>query len=164
MAGKNTITRSVAPRSIFPAADAVTSSTADYDQGDILIFDDSTNVIRKPASEAECETMLGIAQVSVVDGKQLSPYTGLPVDAAAAIASLPGPVFGVVAKMISKTADAWAPGDLVYADPATGSRGVTNTGTKEIGVYQGKTIASAAAGQEIEVHIGARFPADALKL
>lgn len=162
MAGVNTIVRSIAPKSVFEDAINVTSTTADFDQGDIMIFDDTNNVIRKPASEAECATMLGIARVSVIDGRMIGPYQGL-TNAVPAISSLPGPVAGVIARLVSKTGDAWAPGDLVYADPATGSRGATVSGTKAIGVYQGAAISSAAAGQEIEVLIGHRFPADSLK-
>lgn len=160
----NRITRSVSPRSVFEAADFVTSTTADYNQGDLLIFDDTNNVIRKPTTEAECVTFLGIAIQSVVDGKVVSPYQGTAVDAAQGIASLPGPVYGVIAKLVAKTGDAFNPGDLVYGDPVSGAYHVQAAGTKAIGVYQGKVIASAAAGQEIEVLLGTRFPGDALKV
>jgi hypothetical protein len=162
MAGKNTIVRSISPKSVFEDAINVTSTTADFDQGDVMIFDDTNNVIRKPTTEAECATLLGIARVSVIDGKMIGPYQGL-TDAVPAIANLPGPVAGVIARMVAKTGDALAPGDLLYFDPATSTRGVTVSGTKAIGVYQGPTIASAAAGQEVEVFIGHRFPADSLK-
>lgn len=158
----NTIVREIAPKSLFEDASAVTSSTEDFEQGDIMVWDSGTGTIIKAALEADGANMLGLAKVTVIDGKVKSPYQGTAVDAAGAIVALPGPVYGVVAKMIAKTGDAFAPGALVYADPATSSRGVSSAGTKAIGVYQGKTIASAAAGQEVECLIGARFPSDAL--
>ena len=161
--GKNRIVRNVAPKSIFAAADAVTG-TGSYEQGDLLIFDDSANVIRKPTTEAECATILGIAVESVVSGKLKGPYPGLTdVDAAGAISSLPGPVYGVVAKLVLKTGDSLSPGDLVYGDPASGTANVQAAGTKAIGIYQGKAVSSAAAGLEIEVLLGARHPGDTLR-
>ena len=159
----NTIVKSIAPKSVFDDASAVTSTTADFEQGDLLIFNDTTNVIEKPTLETQGNTFLGIAQQTVIDGKVKSPYIGTAVDASQAIAPIAGPVYGVVAKLVAKTAITLAPGDLIYLDPATGARGVTNTGTKAIGIYQGAAVASTVAGQEIECLIGCRFGADTLK-
>lgn len=163
MSGVNKIVRDLGKKSIFPDATAVISTSVSFNQGDLLVFNDTTNVLKVPTLEADGLTFLGIAEVTIVSGILASPYSGTAVDAAQAISSIPGPAYNVVAKLVSKTGDAWAPGDLVYLDPATGTRGVTVSGTKAIGVYQGKTIASATAGQEIEVLLGTRFPADALK-
>lgn len=161
MAGVNNIVREIAPKSIFDDASAVTSATEDFNQGDLLVLD--SGVIKKAAAEADGATFLGVSKISVVDGKLLSPYSGTAVDAAQAKGVLCGPVYGVVAKLILKTGEALAVGGLVYLDPATGGRGVAASGTKAIGVYQGAAIASAVAGQQIEVLVGARFPQDALK-
>ena len=161
--GVNNIVRSVSPKSIFESALNVIDATSTWEQGDILVFDDTANLIKKPAAEADCSTMLGIARVSITNGKLVSPYQGTAVDAAQAIQDIPGPVYGVIASLIIKTGDSINPGDLVYADPATSSRGVTVSGTKAIGIYQGKAIATAAAGTLVEILIGARHPADALK-
>jgi hypothetical protein len=162
MAGVNKIVRDLGKKSVFPDATAEISSAVSFNQGDLLVFNDTTNLLKVPAAEAEGLTFLGIAEVTIVSGKLASPYV-TDVDAAQAISSIPGPVYNVVADLVAKTGDAFNPGDLVYLDPATGTRGVSSTGTKAIGVYQGKAIGSASAGQEIEVLLGTRFPADALK-
>jgi hypothetical protein len=164
MSGKNTITRNVAQKSIFESAKSVIGATTSFDQGDHLFFDTVNHVLAKPAAEADGVTYLGIARVTVALGKLASPYAGLTdVDASVAISDVPGPLYGVIAKCVLKTGDSLNPGDGVYLDPATGTRGVQAAGTKIIGIYQGKAIAAAAAGTEIEVLIGARYIGDVLK-
>ncbi len=159
----NTIVRNISPKSLFEDAKPVTSATEDYLQGDLLVFDGTNNIIKKPAAEAEGNTFLGIAQVAITDGRINSPYQGTDVDGSQPIVTIPGPVYGVVARCVLKTGITIAPGDEIFLDPATGSRGVTNTGTKAIGLYQGAAITSSVAGQEIEVLIGARYSNDVLK-
>lgn len=163
MAGKNTITRSVSPKSIFESAQKVIDSSVSWLQGDLLVFDDTANLLKVPAAEAEGVTFVGVARCDLVDGKLRSPYSGTAVDAAQAISDVPGPVYGIVAKCVLKTGDSINSGDEVYLDPATGSRGVTVTGTKSIGLYMGGAIVAAVAGTEIEVLIGSRHPADVLQ-
>lgn len=162
MAGVNKIVRDLGKKSVFPSAQAVISSAVSFNQGDLIVFDNTANLLAVPALESEGLTFVGIAEVTIVSGKLASPHV-TDVDASSAISDIPGPVYGVVAKLVCKTGDALAPGDLMYLDPATGRRGVTVAGTKAIGIYQGAVVASAAAGQEIEVLLGTRFPADALK-
>lgn len=162
MAGVNNITRSVAPKSVFESALNVISSSVSFNQGDLLVFDDTNNVLKKPALETEGNTFLGVAPVTVVSGKIASPYN-TDVVASQAVQDVAGPKFGVVAKLTLKTGITIAPGDLIYLDPATGTDGVTNTGTKAIGVYQGAAITTSAAGTKVEVLLGARFPEDTLK-
>jgi hypothetical protein len=162
MAGKNRIVRSVSEKSIFPSAKEVVDATVSFAQGDLLVFDDTANLLKKPAAEAEGSTFLGIAIETVVDGKLASPYV-TDVDAAQAVSELPGPSYGVIAKLVLKTGDALNPGDSVYLYPAGGTYHVQAAGTKAIGVYAGPAIASAAAGQEIEVLLGCRHPGDVLK-
>lgn len=162
MGGKNTIVRSVAPKSLFESAKAVIDATVSFDQGDLLVFNDTTNLLKKPSLETEGVTFLGVARVSIVLGELASPYN-TDVVASQAIQDIPGPVYGVIAKCVIKTGDSINPGDAVYLDPGTGTRGVTVTGTKAIGLYQGAAIASAAAGTEIEVLIGCRAKDDTLK-
>jgi hypothetical protein len=161
MAGKNNIEISESRKSLFPSAVAVIDATISFAQGDLMFFDEATNLVKKVAAEADCATFLGLAVETVSLGKLVKPYS-TDVDASAAITDVPGPVYGVVAKLVSKTGIVWAPGDLAYSDPATGTRGVTNLGTKAIGIYQGKAI-TAVAGQEILVMVGARFGGDVLK-
>jgi hypothetical protein len=156
---KNRITRSVAPKSLFEDATALTDATISYNQGDLLCLDGATFLIRKLALETEAASILGIATETVVNGALKSPYTGTSVDASAALGHVPGPTYGVIAKMILKTGDSINPGGLVYW---FGDQTVSATGTKAIGVYQGKAIASAVAGTEVEVLLGARSPNDQL--
>lgn len=162
MAGKNTEVKIIAPKQLIADAKPVVSSAVNFAQGDILILDTSTALLRAPTAEAECSAFIGLAAIDVVSGKPASPYS-TAVDAAAAIPALDGPLYGNTFNMVAKTGDAFTPGCKVYAHIATGSRGVSVSGTKAIGIYQGKAIASAAAGQEIECLIGARFPDDVLK-
>jgi hypothetical protein len=162
MAGVNNITRSVAPKSIFEDAQALLTSSVSFNQGDLLVLDTTNHVLKKPAAEAEGSTFLGVAIVSIVNGKIVSPYN-TDVVASQAVQAIPGPKFGVIAKLVLKTGDSINPGDLVYLDPGTGTTGVTVTGTKAIGIYQGKALASVAAGTQIEVLVGARAGGDILK-
>lgn len=165
MGGVNRITRlGGQKKSLFPSAINVIDSTVSFEQGDLLVFDDTANLLKVPAAEAEGETFLGIAECTVIDGKLATPYQGTAVDDANAISDIPGPAYGVVAKLISKTGDAWNPGDLAYLDPATGTAGVTSAGgTKAIGVYEGPAIATAVAGQTVEIKLGCRHPEDVLQ-
>ena len=161
MAGKNTAVRGIS-KSIFMDAKAVITSAVSINQGDLVVFNDTSNILALPAAEADGLTFLGVMPVTIVSGHMKDVYV-TDVDASVAITSIPGPQYGAEFKVILKTGDSINPGDLVYLDPATGTRGVTVTGTKAIGIYTGKAIASAAAGTEIICLIGARHPADALK-
>lgn len=158
-AQKNTIVRSVAPRSIFEDATEVVGSLT-CNQGDFLVF--TGGVLAKPALESEGNVMLGIAQQTLVSGKPASPYQGTAVDAAQSGPAQPGPVCGVIARCVPKTGDAFTKGCAVYLYPTVHARGVSSSGTKKIGVYQGATIASALSGNEIECLIGSRYPDDSL--
>ena len=156
---KNRIVLDQEQKSLFPDAKAVVTAAVSFNQGDLLVFDDTNNRLKVPAAEAEGSTFLGIALVTVVSGKLKSPYT-TDVDASQGVTDIPGPAYAVVAKLIAKTADAFNPGDAVYLDPASGAQYVSSAGTKQIGVYQGSVIASATAGQEILVKLGCRHPGD----
>jgi len=160
----NNIVRSVAPRSVFPDASSVISSAVSFNQGDFIIFNDTSNLLQVPTTEASCSTFLGVATVSIINGKLITALTGVP-DAVTTVglSNVPGPSYGVVVRCIAKTGDAFAPGDSVFFDPATGTSGVTTTGTKAIGIYQGAVISSAAAGQTVDCLLMARFPGDAIK-
>lgn len=163
MPGKNTIVRSVAPKSLFESALNVINNALTFDQGDLLVFDDTTNLLKRPTVETQGSTFCGIAAVSIVNGKLPSPYN-TDVVASQGIHDIPGPIYGVVALLVLKTGDSINPGDDVFIDIATGNRGVTSTpGTKSIGLYQGKAITGSAAGLEIPVLIGCRAKNDVLK-
>lgn len=145
---KNRIVRSVSPNSLFEEAKPLISSAISWNQGDLLYLDTVNNLIKPLASDANAATILGIARQSIVSGKPVSPYQGTAVDAAQAIENLGGPQFGVVAKMLLKSGDAFIPGGAVYygGDAQT----VSSAGTNSVGVYQGPAL-TAASGSEGEV-------------
>jgi len=160
---KNRITRSVVPQSVFPDATALTDTTISYNQGDLLFLDTTAHLIKAVATEStDSATFLGIATETVVLGKLKYPYS-TDVDASSAASVLPGPQFGVVAKLILKTGDSLNPGDLVYAYPTVDAQHVAATGTYAIGAYQGAAISGAAAGTQVEVYLGCEFPAHILR-
>lgn len=161
MAGKNRIVRSVAPKSVLPDARIAVDSTVSYNQGDLLAI--KSNKLSLLASEGDGQYFVGIADQTVVSGKVQSPYSGTAVDAAQALPQVAGPVYGVVAKLMSKTGEAWTVGCSAYADPSTNDYAVAATGTKAIGIYQGAAVASAAAGSYVEVLLGCRFVGDTLQ-
>ena len=161
---KNKTLREIAPNAVFEDASSVISSALSCLQGDLLVFDTGTHLIRQAAIEADGASFLGAARQTLVNGQPQSPYQGTAVDAAQSAPALPGPQYGIESQCVAKTGDSFAPGVPVYLDPATGTNGVTSTGTKIIGVYIGANIASASAGQLISVHLGARYPGDTLKM
>jgi len=162
MAGKNRIVRSVAPKSEFESAINVINSSLSFNQGDLLVFDATNHVLKIPAAETEGVTFVGIAECSISNGKLLTPYV-TDVDASQAIADVPGPKYGVVAKLGLHAGDSLNPGDPVYLSPSDGTYFVSATGTKAIGIYQGSAIVSAAAGTFVEVLLGCRNNNDTLK-
>jgi hypothetical protein len=153
MAGKNRITRSNRPLSIFEGAKVVIGASTSFNQGDLLIFDAGDATIKHAAVEADGAGFVGIATTTVVNGKVASPYN-TDVVASQAVSEIAGPVHGVTAKLVLKTGDALAPGALVYLNPAAGAYHVQAAGTKAIGVMVGPAVVSAVAGQEVEILLG----------
>lgn len=160
----NRITRSIRPGSVFESAQNVIDSTVSYNQGDLLVFDDTNNLVAKASAEADGATFLGIATETIVSGKLKRPVS-TDVDASAAISDVPGPMFGVVAKLALKTGDSLSPGDLVYLYPTGGSYHIQASGTKAVGVYQGSAVTGGPSDTPtlVEVHLGHRFPGDSLQ-
>lgn len=152
---KNRVTRSVAPKSLFESAKSATDVTVSYNQGDLMYFDSTAHLLKALDSDAHAAFAAGSAKVTVSLGKMVGPYAGLATDAASAVVDLPGPAYGVVAKMILKTGDAFNPGDKVYygGDAQT----VSSTGTNPVGLFQGSAVSSAFAGQEGECLLGAAY-------
>ena len=157
----NRILKSVAQKSLYEDATPLTDATISYNQGDLAVLD--SGKIRAIKVGDDGSNFLGITRESIVNGKLKSPYV-TDVDNSQAISSIPGPVYGVTAKLVLKTGDALNPGYPVYPDPASGTYHVTSTAgaLKAIGLYQGPAIASALAGQGIEVLLGARTIEDVL--
>ena len=158
MAILNNIVRSVAPKNVYPSVKNLIDATVTYNQGDVLVL--KAGLVQRPTAEADSAQACGVATLTVVLGKEKSPYSGTAVDAAEGPREMPGPVYGVVAKLKLKAADTFNEGDPVYIDIAgdAESRTVTTTiGTSSaIGYFVGKSI-TAAAGDEGEVHVGAQI-------
>lgn len=150
---KNRILKTVNQRAIFDAAANGISSAVTFNQGDLLYLDTTAHLLKALDSNAHAATFAGIARVSVVAGKLASPYS-TSTDASEAAGGIPGPVDGVVAKMIAKTGDVFNFGDSVYFD--TDAQHVTSTAPMSpnaVGVYVGPTAVTATAGQEIEIYL-----------
>jgi len=164
----NNIKRNVAGKSVFESALNVISSSTTFNQGDQLYLDTSTHTIKPVAADGNNATYLGVAPVSVSNGKLVSPYQGTAVDAAQAIGDIPGPVHGVIAELTLNTGDAFQPGAVVYAIGSVDAQTVSsssNTGARvATGIYQGPAVASAAAGQKGLVLVGCAYQAGTLSI
>ena len=158
---KNNLKLELSRKSMFDHAAAVLSAAVNINQGDMVTFDDTLNIL-KPMVAGDEANMLGISPVTIVAGKMASPYS-TSNDAAVGFGELPGPRYGSVHDLILKTADAFNPGDKVY--PGADAQTVTSVAglLLQIGVYQGVAVASATAGQTGPVLVGARFPANVLQ-
>lgn len=155
MAGVNRIVREDVKRSLFPSAIALTTSSISYNQGDLLMLDTTAHTIRKVTTGDQGAWFMGIAEVTIASGKLAFPYV-TDVDASIAISDIPGPVIGVVAKLVLKTSDSINPGAPVYLNVAAGAYHVTATaamGDIVVGYYQGPALTSVAAGTQIEVKL-----------
>lgn len=158
IAVNNKINQGVA-QSVFPSIKNFLSSAVSYNQGDLIAFDTSTKLVKAVTATADAAHFLGVAINTVVNGKIKSPYIGTAVDASAAFEEVAGPEYGCVFKLKAKTGDAFVKGDLVYLTTVD-AQTVTVTDPGDglyIGVYLGGAIASAAAGQLIEVMIKQRY-------
>jgi hypothetical protein len=158
----NTVVYSVGMKQIFPNILNLVDATVSFAQGDLLVYDATNKLVRKAATEGESATLVGIAAFDAASGKPLSAYQ-TAVDASVSAPQMNGPMYGIVASMTLETGSTLSPGALVYGKPSLGAQYVATSGTKAIGVYQGKAIAGSAAGQVVEVLIGARYPGDALQ-
>lgn len=162
----NRITRKGPGKSLFEDASGVVGSSSTWGQGELLCMDASSFYLRRVAAMTDADTLVGISDNVVTAGKLAGPYDGLtPVDAAQSGPKFAGPKYGVEATLTAKTGDHFTPGCPVYllvtGDTATVS--VTDSGgsghtLSHIGIYQGPDVASAAAGQQIKVLVGARWP------
>lgn len=149
---------------IFEDLQGKVASTTSFNTGDLLCWDATNHIVYLATAEGNGSTFLGMSDVSVTSGHLLSPYQGTDVDASQPSYEILGPKYSCQVLCVLKTGDSLNIGDSVYLDVATGTRGVTASGTKAIGIYAGRAaVSSAAAGTEIIVLLGARFPNDSLK-
>lgn len=160
--GKNTTARKIATNFVVADIKPLVTSSVSFNQGDFLIMDTTDHIVAAPASETDGANLLGVASVDIVDGVLRSAIS-TDVDASLASPSIPGPSYGDEFLVVLKNSVTAHPGDALYLDPATGTRGVTTTGTKKIGVWTGAQFTGDGTTEK-PAKIGARYPDDALKL
>lgn len=152
----NNIIREVAPKSLFESALPVLSTAVTYNQGDLISYDATSNILKPVTGSGDSTFILGVARQTIVAGKTASPYT-TAVDASQAIEDVAGPVFGVVASLKLTAGVNYVPGLPVYLT-ATDAQTVTSASAgSSIGLYQGPAITSAGAGLYGDVLVGARY-------
>ena len=155
----NNIKRSVAPKTLFPSAKVLLDSSVSFNQGDLLAL--VSGKLKAVAIDGDTAKLLGVAKVTVVNGKLASPYQGTAVDAAQGISDVPGPEFGVVVQLKLHSGDAFNPGDKVYpigSDDAQSVSSSSNTGARTAcGIYVGEVVASATSGQLGLVMLGCPY-------
>jgi len=147
---------------LFQSGKSAVDASSTWNQGDLITFNTSAHALRRVASTADGLTCVGIADNVVTNGKLAGPYDGLTaVDAAQVTPDFVGPKYGVVASMVLVTSGAFHCGDKVYLQDGGDSQTVGPTGgdSNYVGIYVGTTIASAAAGQQGPILLGARYPA-----
>lgn len=153
----NNLIREVNPgRSLFASLKPVLSTACTWNQGDILTYDATNNVLKAATGSGSGANLVGVAVNTIVAGIMPSPYQGTAVDASQAIEDASGPLFGNVFQMNMVSGDAWQPGQLAYltGDPQTVTSAATGSA---VGVYQGAAVASAVTGQFGDFMIGARY-------
>jgi hypothetical protein len=159
---KNRIVRTDNAGSVFPDATKLIDNTISFNQGDLLFLDTVAHLIKPLAADADTQNLLGISDITIVNGKLPSGYT-TPVDASAGMSAVPGPLFGVEADMIAKAADVFVAGQEVFWDSASGNpQQVTSaspgTNARSVGVYQGAGYTAPAGGGKVRIKVFSRYP------
>lgn len=149
--------------SVFEDGKAACSSASTWLQGDFIYLDTSVHVLKRVAATGDAATLVGVADNSVTSGKLVGPYDGLTaVDAASVGPGFVGPKYGVISSKTLKTSDAFVIGGKVYLSNGGDTQTVTSTdpgGDLYVGIFVGPAaVASAAAGQQGQIKIIARYP------
>lgn len=152
-------------KALFDDASSVITSAVSFNQGDLIAYDATNDRLKAFAADTDSATLVGVARCKVVSGKLASPYS-TATDAAEAAGAIVGPEYGGLYELTMKTADAFNPGDLVYSagtDPQLITSVDSGAGSEVVGIYVGKAVGSAAAGQKGQFVIGCRYPENVLK-
>lgn len=152
----NNIVREVALKSIFESALPVLSTAVSYNQGDLLSYDATNNVLKPVTGNGDSTFILGVARQTVLNGVTKSPYT-TAVDASQAIEDVAGPAYGVVASLKLASGQNYTPGLPVYLTTTDAQTVTSASGGSSIGLFQGRAIVSAATGLSGDVLVGARY-------
>lgn len=144
-------------KSMFESVLPVLSTSVTYNQGDLIAFDNTNKVIKAVSGSGDSANFLGVARQTIVSGLMPSPVQGTAVDASQAIEDAAGPAFGVVAFFKATASDVWNPGDKAYLT-STDAQTITSVAAgSAVGIYQGPAIASATAGQPLNILVNAVF-------
>lgn len=152
----NNIIRSVAPKSLFESALSVLSSSVSYNQGDLIAFDGTNNVLKAVTGSGQADNILGVARQTIASGKVASPYSGTAVDSAQAIEDVAGPVYGIVAALKLKSGDSFTPGCKVYLTSTDAQTVSSGAAGNHIGLYQGASVTAGTASVG-DILVGARY-------
>jgi len=162
--GSNQLRRQLATRSLIADASPFVDGTTSFNQGDLLYFIPSTQLITNtPASGETGSNFLGVSPVDVVSGKLRPPYIGTQCDAAVAGGGIAGPEYGSIFALVPKSGDTFTAGCRVYPviDDASNRKVTVTSGSLAcIGLYQGPTLTAGASTPDIECLIGAVYPND----
>lgn len=162
----NTIKRADGKKQLFYGISKYLSSSTSFKQGDILVWDQTNKKIKAISAATESEFLLGVAQVTVENGKIKSPYPETSVDASTVSPEIAAPIYGVQVELKLKSGETLQPGQVVYADPTVDAQTVKasgGTGEYAIGIYDGKQITSSSNETKVLVTIGCRYPDNSLK-
>lgn len=153
----NNIIRWVDGKSLFESAIPVLSSAVTYNQGDLISYDASNNILKPVTGNGDSTFILGVARQTIVSGKAKSPYQGTAVDSSEGFSDFAGPVYGVVASLKLASGQDYIPGLPVYLTSTDAQTVTSSSGGSSIGIYQGRAITSAATGLSGDVLVGARY-------
>lgn len=159
---RNNVVRTLTNNSLFESAKPVLSTACNWNQGDLIAFDATNNILNAVTGTGSAANLCGVANQTIVAGVVPSPYLGTQVDASVGLSDLQGPSYGNVYGMVLKSGDAFVPGKSLYAttDPQTVT--VTSAGTA-IGIYVGVAVTPAVTGTFGDCLIGANFGPSGVK-
>ena len=158
----NKIARRVARNTIIADVQSFIGASTSWNQGDLLILNTTTNTVARAAVQSDGANFLGMAPVTIVNGKLPEIYT-TDVDSALGYGSIPGPEFGDEYFVTLKAGDAVVPGTALYLAPLTGYNVVSITGNKQVGIYIGPAMTAATGGSTIVAKLFACSPDGTLK-
>jgi hypothetical protein len=153
----NTVKKDISKKSLIENMSPLVGSSTSITQGDWVVQDSSTHLLRSATTGDLGGSCLGIAAQTIVNGKPVQPIQGTDVDASVGTPALEGPIYGITATFTLKTGDSLGLLAPVYLDGADGAQYVTATQPSSgiaVGIYQGPAISSAAAGTQVEVLVG----------
>lgn len=153
----NNLIREINPgRSLFASLKPVLSTNSNWNQGDILFYDNVNKIVNAVTGFGNSASVVGVAVNTIVKGVMPSPFLGTAVDGSQAIEDAAGPLYANTFSMFINTGDSFNPGQSCYltTDPQTVTAAASGTA---VGYYVGQPIVSAPSGTLGDFMIGAPF-------